>query len=268
MERYLHTKRGEMYYRAIGSGQCVVLLHGFCEYSHIWDPILMQLSDELQLLIPDLPGFGRSPARAQITMNDFASDILDMMDAEAVDKAVVIGHSLGGYIAIAMAAMAPERLSGLGLVHSHVYADTPTTKTTRGKAIRIIEEKGAELYIRQFIPGLFSAKTDRMIVRADIASLEGQSAEGLIAGHTAMLQRQDHSEVLRNMPVPVLIIAGADDMIMPVDTIAGQAALPSVCMVKVLQSSGHMGMLEEPMATVAAINSYLSMLGNTQFTIN
>ncbi|KRP06892.1 MAG: hypothetical protein ABR94_03480 [Sphingobacteriales bacterium BACL12 MAG-120802-bin5] len=268
MDKYLHSEQGEMYYRSIGNGQCVVLLHGFCEYSHIWDPILMQLPDELQLLIPDLPGFGRSPAREQITIEEYAADMLAMMDAEGVDNAVVIGHSMGGYIAIAMAAAAPDRLNGLGLVHSHVYADSQATKVTREKAIRVIEEKGAEFYIRQFIPGLFSAKTDRMIVRADIASLEGQSAAGLIAGHTAMLQRKDHSDVLRQLKIPVMIIAGADDLIMPVDIIAGQAALPAICMVKVLLSSGHMGMLEEPMATAEAINSYLQLLVPRQFTFN
>ena len=260
MDKYLHSEKGEMYYRSIGNGQCAVLLHGFCEYSHIWDPLLMQLSDDVQLLIPDVPGFGRSPAQDSVTMEDFAAHMLAMMNAEGVEKAIVIGHSMGGYIAMEMAAAAPDRISGLGLVHSHANADSATTRTTREKAIRIIEEKGADFYIRQFIPGLFSAKTDRMIVRADIASLEGQSAAGLIAGHRAMLQRKDHSEVLRRLKIPVLIMAGADDLIMPLDIIAGQAALPGISMVKVLQNSGHMGMLEEPMATVAAINDYLKLL--------
>jgi pimeloyl-ACP methyl ester carboxylesterase len=263
MEKLIQVDGVDMIYRAIGSGTPVVLLHGFCTYSHIWDPVLMMLDDELRLLIPDLPGFGSSDPVPNISMEGYARRIWKMLDQEGIEKAIVFGHSMGGYIALQMHAEHPDRIAGLGLIHSHVYADTDEKKAGRMKAVDFIDANGAFAYVKNFVPGLFSTTTDRLIVKAVIASLEEQDALGLQAAQMAMSTRSDHQKVLIESSIPVLFVFGKNDQLMPLEQLLEQTALPAVADVYVLPHSGHMGMLEQPGEMARAMNSYLAMLPTT-----
>lgn len=260
MERNTVKGGSVLVYRKIGEGKPLVLLHGFCAHSHLWDPLLISLDDEYSLLVPDLPGFGKSPVPEGPYMKVYADAVFDMLDKEDIDRAVVIGHSMGGYVALEMAAARPERIEALGLVHSHPYADSEAQRDSRQKAIRVVNEKGAAFYIKQFIPGLFHFTTDRLIVKATIASLEKQSAEGLVAGQQAMLQREDRSGVLEKASFPVLVLQGAHDLLIPPDRRYAQAALPAQCMVHTLPMSAHMGMIEQPRECANTINRFLELL--------
>lgn len=249
-----------MLYRKIGHGAPLVMLHGFCAHSHIWDPVLIPLDDDYCLLVPDLPGFGKSPLPAADNLSAYVQPVIDMLDAEGIDQAVIVGHSMGGYIALELAATHPYRIRGLGLVHSHPYADTESQRSSREKAIRVIHEKGAAFYVKQFIPGLFNSTTDRLIVKATIASLEAQTAEGLVAGQQAMWQREDRTSVLEQADYPVLVLQGEHDMLIPPDRRYAQAALPAQCLVHTMPLAAHMGMIEQPRECATTINKYLAIL--------
>ena len=251
---------GKMHYRRVGEGPAIVLLHGFCATSHLWDPILMPLNDGYSLLLPDLPGFGESDHFDNANMKWLAVQVKEMLDAEEEDSAILLGHSMGGYIALEFAQLCPERLKGLGLIHSHPYADNEEQNSTRKRAIHLIQEKGAATYVRKFIPGLFASTTDRLIIRAMMASLENQTAEGLIAGHQAMLQREDTSKVLEALNIPVLFINGKHDLIISKERRFDQVALPKVAMLHTLERTGHMGTIEQPREMATAINSFLKIL--------
>lgn len=262
MDKQIQVEGFDMTYRAIGSGRPVVLLHGFCTYSHIWDPVLMMLDDDIRLLIPDLPGFGSSEAVPGISMKGYASRIWKMLDQEGIQEAILFGHSMGGYIALQMLADHPDRIAGLGLIHSHPYADTEEKIAGRMKAVDFIEINGAFAYVKNFVPGLFSTTTDRLIVKAVIASLEEQDALGLQTAQIAMSARPDHQEILKSCQQPVLFLFGKNDELMPIEQLLEQTALPSVAEVHVLTHSGHMGMLEQPGEMARAINSYLQLLNS------
>lgn len=249
-----------MMYRTIGSGTPVVLLHGFCTYSHIWDPVLMMLDDDIQLLIPDLPGFGSSETVPGLDMAGYAHRIWKMLDQEGVQQAVVFGHSMGGYVAVQMYADHPDKIAGLGLIHAHAYADTEEKKAGRIKAVDFIEANGAFAYVRSFVPPLFSPTTDRLIVKAVIASLEEQDAKGLQVAQMAMVGRSDRQQILGSSQVPVFFLFGKNDQIMPLEQMLEQTALPPVADVHVLPHAGHMGMLEQPGEMARAMNSYMAWL--------
>ncbi|HPE98341.1 MAG: alpha/beta hydrolase [Chitinophagales bacterium] len=258
MEKWLQVHGREWFYRDIGEGKPLLLLHGFCEFSMVWDPVLILLDDRYRLIIPDLPGSGRSPVGASWTMHDLAADLLVLLDQEGLDEVVVMGHSMGGYLAMEMLAGYPERLTGIGLIHSHVYADTEEKKESRRKAIRFVGENGARAYVRQLVPGLFAPLTDRVLVRAEIDALDDQDPEGLQQALEAMINRLSTEDVLQNAHLPVLMVQGHHDTLLPMENLLAQAALAPQTELYVLPQAGHMGMLEQPREMAGHINDYLS----------
>ena len=132
----------------------LVLLHGFGEDSRIWDQQQL-LATECHLLTPDLPGTrGTAPPPAW-TMDALADFVKAQLDREGIEKIVLVGHSMGGYVALAFAERWPERLLGLGLFHSTAFADTEQKKETRRKGIAFIKANGATAFLRTSLPGLY-----------------------------------------------------------------------------------------------------------------
>src|SRR5689334_5958717 len=113
-----------VYYQVQGNGQPVVLLHGFSEDGSVWDNQFAALKDKYQLIIPDLPGSGKSPLNdAEWSMEYFADCIRLILDQEKLETVSMIGHSMGGYITLAFADAWPNRLQSFGLFHSTAFAD-------------------------------------------------------------------------------------------------------------------------------------------------
>ncbi len=236
----------ELMYRKTGKGKPVVLLHGYGENQMIWDPVLKYLPKQYKYIIPELPGFGKQEVKDPVTMEIFASYINDILEKEKIKKAVLLGHSMGGYITMAFAKKYPEKLNAIGLLHSHVYADSDEQIAARKKAITFIQKNGAILYLKDFAKNLFAPSTAKKIVAAHLASIIHTAPEGLTAALQAMIKRKDHAAVLKSLRMPVLFLFGREDKIMPLQKMLTQCALPGKCTVEILDKSGHMGMLEEP----------------------
>jgi len=238
-----------LFYRELGNGHPTLLLHGFAEDSTVWDNQTGALSETCRLILPDLPGSGRSPATRSLSIEEMAKSIKDLLDHLKIDRCTLIGHSMGGYITLAFAALYPERLNALGLFHSTAYPDTDEKRATRRKAIDFIRANGSAPFIRASIPNLFSAHTREHhpdLIEATITKYSGLAPASLIAWYEAMIARPDRTDVLRQFPRPVLFIIGRDDNVIPLQQSLEQCYFPSISHLHIVENAGHQAMLENP----------------------
>ena len=157
MRKQLLYKGHLIYYEVRGKGMPVMLVHGFTEDRQIWDGLLQGMEEKYQWLLPDLPGSGDSPFNENLSsITDYATALQAITQTENLTPLAVIGHSMGGYIALAFAEKYPEETRGLGLFHSTAYADSPQKKESREKNIRFIKKNSPAVFVEQAIPGLFS----------------------------------------------------------------------------------------------------------------
>lgn len=250
MDKEINWRNSKIAYNVQGNGQPVLLLHGFAEDGEIWKNQQEFLKDKFKLIVPDIPGSGRSPFNeAFVTMDDFSEIIHPILDQEKINRIVLIGHSMGGYISLAFAEKYPERLLGLGLFHSTSYPDTEEKKLARKKSIEFIREHGAADFIRNTIPNLFApsfCESHPEQIRDLIETYSALPAEALVQYSEAMILRPDRTSVLRNFQKPVLFILGEEDKAVPFQDSLKQSHLPTISFIHILKMNGHMGMIENP----------------------
>ena len=124
-----------VHYEIIGEGLPLIFLHGFNENSAVWDLIIPALAKQYQCVVIDLPGFGKSPLPANLSIKYMANAVHRVIEEINIAKPIVIGHSMGGYVSLELAAHYPDLLSGVGLFHSTAIADTDEKKDNRLKTI-------------------------------------------------------------------------------------------------------------------------------------
>jgi pimeloyl-ACP methyl ester carboxylesterase len=231
-----------------GEGPAMVLLHGFCGSSRYFERVIPELTARYRLIVPDLRGHGASPALpGPYRIEAMAEDVRLLLDALEIDQAVLYGHSLGGYITLAFAELYPERLRGFGLIHSTAYPDSDEAKENRLKAMATIREQGIRPYVDGLVPRLFApAHVESMREAVETAAEIGYGTDpdGAIATLGAMRERPDRRHVLRDARVPVLLVAGEEDRIVPVANVHAVEG-PHITAVR-LAGCGHMGMFEVP----------------------
>lgn len=245
-----------------GSGSPVLLVHGFGETGDVWKHQVEFLQDKFQLIVPDLPGSGGSESIPDMSMEGMAEVIKAMADIEIRQPFTLIGHSMGGYIALAFAEKYPSLLKAFGLFHSSAYADSEEKKATRRKGIEFIREHGAFAFLKTSTPNLFSPVTkseNQALIDDFIARLSQFSPESLIAYYEAMMKRPDRTAILKNTPVPVLFILGESDTAIPLADGLEQSHLPGISDILILRKSGHMGMLEETGKCNNYLQAFLSL---------
>jgi pimeloyl-ACP methyl ester carboxylesterase len=261
MYRQITYKGKQLHYQCVGQGAAVVLVHGFGEDSSVWKAQMEFLQHHFQVLLPDLPGSGRSEPVEDMSMEGLANAVKCMMEAEGLESGVLIGHSMGGYITLAFAEKYGERLKGFGLFHSSAYADTEEKKTTRRKGIAFIKEQGAYPFLKTAIPNLYSPATKERhptLIEEQLHAVKDFSGDALCAYYEAMMQRPDRTEVLRQSLVPVMFVLGRWDTAVLLADGLEQCRLPKIAYIDVLEESGHMGMAEETEQSNAFLNRYLS----------
>ncbi len=253
-------------YRVTGKGKTVVLLHGFGEDGEIWNDQVQYLKNDFRVLVPDLPGSGRSEMISDMSIEGMAEVVKEMLNIELQKFPLlehpdhfgkgaegVIGHSLGGYITLAFAEKYPDLLHAFGLVHSSAFADGEEKKSARLKSIEFIQNNGAYKFLKTSIPGLFRCQDGSKPSDTYIAGLMNNliekghqfTPEALIQYYKAMMARPDRTAVLKNFNGPVLFIIGKHDMAVPFPQSLQQCYLPAQSHVHILRNSAHMGMLEE-----------------------
>lgn len=251
MDKIIYTpKYKDIAYTVQGEGQnCIVLLHGFPLDRSIWTGIAMFFSNNYKLIIPDLPGSGKSSfVKEDLTMEDMAEFVYEILVHESVQRAIVVGHSMGGYVALAFADMYPEAVVGIAMVHSTAFADNDEKKEQRRKSIQLFKKGGKEPFIKQMIPVLFSEsykKSNKDTVKTIESSALLTNSNSLTAFYNAMIERQDKSDRLQSIQ-RMLWVVGEDDAIIKKEVIMQQTSSSNVNFVYVYNNCGHMSMYEQP----------------------
>ena len=252
-----------VYYRVSGEGSPVILVHGFGEDGSVWEEQVRYLQNRFRLIVPDLPGSGDSPIIPDMSMEGLAEVIHAIILAEGMDACPVIGHSMGGYITLALVEKYGTQVSAFGLVHSTAYADSDEKKANRLKGIRFVEEHGAWPFLQTSIPNLFSPRSRDEMPEKIAGFTRGQhnfSARALVVYYQAMMARPDRTRLLEQATVPVLFILGEYDNAVPLADGLKQCHLPEKSYIHILAASGHMGMMEEAGKMNRALEEFLSAL--------
>jgi pimeloyl-ACP methyl ester carboxylesterase len=239
----------KIFYRKVGTGTPVVLVHGFAEDGTIWDRQIDQLKNNFELIVPDLPGSGQSTNGLFSSIDSYADLLKVILDKEAIRSCIMIGHSMGGYVTLAFAEKYAGMLKGFGLIHSTAYADSEEKKTMRKKSIVLIQNGGASEFIKQSSPNLFSDQSKKNhpeIVEELIHRYDNFNPAALVSYYEAMMQRPDRTNVLRDFKGPILLILGEHDNAVPLAQSLQQSHIPGFCYIHILKNAGHMGMWEAP----------------------
>ncbi len=259
-----------MHYNVYGSGTAVVLLHGFAEDSAVWDAQVQDLKDHCRLIVPDLPGSGKSAVKGgERTIEDFADNIFSMLQQEQAKQCIILGHSMGGYIALAFAEKYPSLVKAFGLLHSTAFADSDEKKQNRLRGMEMMRTYGGYHFIKTTTPNLFSAAFKAAQTEKVAALIEAGKAftvDALQQYYGAMMHRPDRTRVLANAKVPVLFIMGVEDVAAPVNDVLQQVHLPEIAYIHILENVGHMGMWEDEKQFNAAVLRFIREAGNELYS--
>lgn len=241
----------ELAYERRGKGSPLVLMHGYPLDHSIWRDAATLLESDFDLILPDLRGFGESSTvAAPYTMTDMARDIASLLDALGVGQAALAGHSMGGYVSLAFAKAFPNRVKGLALVASQAAADPPDRKEGRYKTAADVSAKGAQLVADAMTEKLSANTRVRGVARPLI---EKQKIPGLIGALKAMAEREDLTSLLASFDLPLILIHGDADELIPAERARELKALIPSAWLRILPGAGHMPMMEMPEDTAAAL---------------
>lgn len=252
MRKSFSYNNANIFYDVEGSGDPVLLVHGFGEDGSIWKNQVAFLQPHFKIIVPDLPGTRDSELLRpddEVMITDYADCLLALLQTEKINTCVMLGHSMGGYITLAFAEKYPEKLNRFGLVHSTAFADNEEKKKNRAKSIAMIEEYGSLAFLKNTIPNLFASKFKSAHpgkVQELIDAGASFSKQALQQYTRAMMVRPDRTHVLLSNYLPVLFVIGTDDVAAPLADVIKQVSLPQISYIHVLQETGHMGMWETP----------------------
>ncbi|MGZ9587294.1 alpha/beta fold hydrolase [Paenibacillus marinisediminis] len=244
----------------IGEGVPIILLHGFCGSSDYWKSTASILSKRFRVLMPDLRGHGHSDAPSgAYTIEQMADDIVDLAEKLSLERFVLLGHSLGGYITLSLAERYSDRLLGFGLVHSTGYPDSEEARANRLKAVEGIQAGGIEAFVDGLVPKLFHPALLSQHSHLIEQALEigyNTPPQGAIGAALAMRERVDRTAVMSETKQPLLLVAGEGDAVVPQERLF--TASGENVMQEVIPGAGHMGMMETPDLMAAAIERFMS----------
>ncbi len=232
--------------------RAVVLLHAFPLHSGMWDGVRRALSAEGRVVGLDFRGLGKTePGDTAFLLEHWVDDLLELLDERRIEHALLVGLSMGGYLALRMTERVPSRVAGLFLADTQAAADTNATKWKRAAGIRQLEHEGVGAYLENFLKGALSRRT--FAERPDIVDLcralgHQQTVRGLCAGLVALATRSDCSEGLSRIAVPTRLVVGEDDHITPPQIMQAMAHQIRGADLHVLEGAGHLSSLEAPEA--------------------
>jgi pimeloyl-ACP methyl ester carboxylesterase len=261
MQKTILYKNHPVYYSVSGEGRAVVLIHGFAEDGNIWKYQVPDLEQYCKLIIPDLPGSGKSTGWEDLSMESLADSVRMILKEENINQAIVIGHSMGGYVTLAFAEKYPELLRSFGLFHSTAYADTEEKKATRRKSIEFIKTHGSYEFLKQSSPNTFSTASREKHpekVNELIEDYKDFNPDAMISYYEAMIKRPDRTQVLKDFTKPILFIIGQHDNAIPLNDSLQQCHLPVFSYIYILKQSGHMGMWEEATESNHVLKEFLA----------
>lgn len=241
-----------------GKGQAVVLIHGFCEIGELWTDFSNELSKEFRIICPDLPGFGKSPINSDtIQLEEVAVLLEEWMEENDIVDPIVIGHSLGGYVTMALLDLMGNKLKAVGLFHSTSFEDNEDKKGMRDRTVTFLNKHGVDKFVTAFVPPLFPEQRQEELAKeisCAVKQAKKCTLDGLVAFTIAMRDRKDRFEVLKDFSGPKLMIAGTEDGAVKID--ASRKHKVAVTDYYELENTGHMGMIEQKMKTLEIVRKF------------
>lgn len=233
-----------IYFHEEGNGQPIVFLHGFCDSHELWSQFIRPFTINYRVLTPDLPGFGRSPLlTTPFTIDQIGDSIAVWLLEQGVERPLVVGHSLGGYVAMSLLARHSALLAGVCLFHSTPRPDSTERKNVRNKVIQFVQDHGVAPFIETFVPGLFLDKNNPEIEATRRRAMSTPKAS-LLAYAEAMRDRPDRSETYSCTPLPALLVGGESDSLIPIEDLKSIAKNSPKSEFHRLESVAHMGIFE------------------------
>jgi pimeloyl-ACP methyl ester carboxylesterase len=248
--QHIVSDDAEIFYDVVGDGPPVVLLHPFPVHHEFWRPVSKFLSSRYQLIMPDLRGHGESGlGNGPATMQKHAADIARVMDDAEVDRAPIIGVSIGGYAIFEFWRQFRDRVTALVLCNTKASADTPEARAGRLEAANDVLQRGTEPFFENMLQKLLSETTRRScpdLVKGTLRMMRKMSAEDVAGMQRGMAERPDSVPTLKTINVPTLIITGDEDTMTGVPE--GEVMKQNIpgAQMKVIAKAGHYSPWEQP----------------------
>ena len=258
MKHSLNYKNINIHYTEIGKGKAIVLLHGFLENSSMWNEISAELSKKYRVICIDLLGHGETENLGYIhTMEMQAELVKAVLNHLNLRKYILIGHSMGGYVALAFAKLFPKNVKGISLMNSTALPDTQEKKINRDRAIFAVK-KNHKTFIRIAIPLLFSEKNRTTFV-SEITQVTNEalkiSPQGIIAALEGMKIRENLTTIYTNTNFPIQLIIGKQDPALAYETLISQVENTSVDIIEF--PDGHMSHFENTNTLILAFQNFI-----------
>lgn len=251
-------------YEDQGSGLPLLLIHGFPLSRRIWHPQIRGLSNEFRLIAPDLRGFGESDApEGGYSIDLFADDMIGLMDHLGLDRVVLCGMSMGGYVAMNMLDRYPERVRAACFMVTRGAADDEAGKERRLTLAKEVLSHGPQIVTDAFSRVLFSSSAgdEEAGLIAEVRRIMANTpSAGLAGGLLAMRERQDYTGKLAGFSIPSLVIGAANDLAIPPEESRRMAELLPDARLAIIPDAGHMAGMENPAAVNRELREFLVSL--------
>ncbi|MDO9594738.1 MAG: alpha/beta fold hydrolase [Lutibacter sp.] len=251
-------KNTNVHFTSIGKGNTVVLLHGFLENSSMWQEVAQELSKRNRVICIDLLGHGQTENLGYIhSMEDQAQMVKAVLNHLKLRKYVFVGHSMGGYVALAFAKLFPESVKGLCLMNSTALPDSEERKLNRDRAIKAIK-KNHKTFVRVAIPMLFAEK-NREIYPKEIEQITQEalqlSPQGIIAALEGMKIRKNQTSIYKTAQFPIQMIIGKQDPALDYDSLISQTKNTKVKIIEF--PDGHMSHIENRDSLIENLSNFI-----------
>lgn len=258
-------------YESSGQGIPLVLIHAFPLNSNMWKAQIKNLEQYGRVIALDLPGFGRSPSEANLSIAKMAQEVARLLSALNVkEPAVIAGLSLGGYVALEFFRQFPERVKGLGLFSTRSGADTAEAREKRLKTAKQIMQEGLEPFAKIILPNLVgktALATKPKLVNEITGMISLNNREGVAAALFAMAERRDSSDLLGSIKCPTLIIAGEEDVLIPFSESRVMHGQIVGSQFHVIPRAGHLVNFEQPTAFQNIFGKFLNQKLQNPFSL-
>ena len=253
----------EIGYDEGGTGVPVVFVHGFPHDRTLWTPQLQGLTVQARCFAIDLRGFGETTAAPPYSVDQYADDLAGFMDVLHIERAVIAGLSMGGYVAFAMWRRHAQRVRGLVLANTKGGADSNEAREKRKANMTVAREQGSGAIADAMITGMLG-KTTRA-KRPDIVNtvhrmMSSAPVDGIIGALQAMMDRPDSSGTLATIDVPTVVVTGDEDAIIPIEEARALHAGIRGSSLEVIAGAGHLSNLERPAAFNHVVSEFLARL--------
>lgn len=246
-------------YTTEGEGDTLVLLHGYMMSKEVFRSISSLLSETLRVIAIDLPGHGQTGVFAPVHTMELMADVVRIVLEECdVDKCVMVGHSMGGYVALDFAERYEVLLKGLGLMNSSALKDTAEAKRNRLRMVDIVRAN-RHGFINEFLPNLFAPRNiakykDSIDEIIEIANM--MNAENIASAQLGMVERTGKTRLLRSLDIPFMLISGKLDPRQPIDKVLSQIELPKHAELLLLDGVGHVSFIEAESVVAEVLRSF------------